>query len=300
MDLAGQTTIEWADRHRPWSRQMVLWVLKQARHHPTAAVAVIIALVLVLLAAFGEALAPFDPITTTADLLQGPNLTHFMGTDEVGRDLFSRIVVGTRPALTVGTVAVAIGVAIGSVIGIVSGFYRGATDLVLQRVIDGMMAFPPLVLALALVALLGPGLRNGMLAVAIALIPSASRIVRGSVLSVGQELYVHAAQCLGASPLRIMFRHILPNVLAPIVIVTSTYLGGAILLDASLSFLGMGTQPPAPSWGSMLSGAGRQYFERDPWIGIFPGLAISLTVLVFNIIGDAVRDELDPRLRTRN
>ena len=222
-----------------------------------------------------------------------------MGTDEVGRDLFSRIIIWGRPALEVALTAVAAGITVGSLLGIVSGYYQGKLDMGIQRGVDGIMALPPLLLALGLVSLLGPGLRNGIIAIAVTLVPSVARVVRAAVLTVGHNLYITAALSTGASSTRIMFRHLLPNVAAPIVIITSAYLGGAVLLDASLSFLGLGTQPPTPSWGSMLSGAGRQYFERDPWIGIFPGVMISITVLAFNVIGDALRDEFDPRLRNR-
>ena len=185
----------------------------------------------------------------------------------------------------------------GCSLGLVSGFVGGYFDLFTQRVVDAMLAFPGLVLAMALVAVLGPSTTNGLLAIAVVIIPGNSRVIRSAVLSVKESTFVEAARATGAGPTRVLLRHILPQVVAPILILVSAILGGAILIETALSFLGLGTQPPNPSWGLMLSGSGREYMEQAPWLAIFPGLAISITVLAFNMLGDVIRDVLDPRLR---
>ena len=249
-------------------------------------------------------MAPYDPIGISIDTFQAPSSTHFFGTDDLGRDMFSRILHGSRISLYVGFLAVALGSlggALGSLggalVGLVSGFAGGWVDMVIQRIVDAVLAFPGIVLAMSLVAVLGTSTTNALLAIAIVIIPFQSRVVRGAVLSVKQNVYVEAALTIGASPQRIMIRHVLPNVVAPILILISASLGNAILIEAGLSFLGLSTQPPEPSWGLMLSGTGRRYMEEAPWLAIFPGLAIALTVLAFNLLGDVVRDVLDPRLR---
>jgi peptide/nickel transport system permease protein len=243
-------------------------------------------------------LAPYDPLAQVAGArLKSPGGGFLFGTDELGRDILSRVIWGARVSLAVGLFSVAAGTLVGVAIGLVSGYFGGVTDLIIQRVLDSFMAIPVLVLAMAITALLGQGLVNAMIAVAIVLIPNASRVVRSSVLSTKQELYIEAARTLGCRHGRILTRHLLPNVLAPIIVVATSALGNAILVEASLSFLGLGVQPPAPSWGQMLSGGGREYMERAPWLAIFPGAAITLVVLSYNLLGDAIRDWLDPRLR---
>jgi peptide/nickel transport system permease protein len=255
---------------------------------------------LVFTAIFANVLAPYDPLSAQPEIrLALPSWEHPFGTDDIGRDVFSRVIHGTRISLWVGLLAVGIGTVAGTIVGLISGYWEGWLDLVLQRVMDALMAIPALILALAIVSVLTPSTTNAMLAIAVVIIPGNSRIVRGAVLSTKQNPYVEAAQALGCRHRGILVSHILPNVTAPILIIASIWLGNAILIEASLSFLGLGTQPPTPSWGLMLSSTGRAFMEQAPWLAIFPGLAISLAVLAFNLFGDALRDAWDPKLRRR-
>jgi len=255
----------------------------------------------VFTAIFADVLAPYDPLFTRPEIrLAPPSWQHPFGTDDIGRDVLSRIIYGTRLSLWVGLLAVGIGTVAGTLIGLICGYWEGWLDLGLQRVMDALMTIPGLILALAIVSVLTPNTTNAMLAIAIVIIPGNSRIVRGAVLSAKQNPYVEAARALGCGHLRIIASHILPNVTAPILIIASIWLGNAIFIEASLSFLGLGTQPPTPSWGLMLSSTGRAFMEQAPWLAIFPGLAISLAVLGFNLFGDALRDVWDPKLRGRN
>ncbi|MEK7778212.1 MAG: ABC transporter permease [Chloroflexota bacterium] len=231
--------------------------------------------------------------------LKGPTASHFFGTDEHGRDIYSRIVDGTRVSLKVAFFAIGIGSISGFLLGIVSGYFGGWVDIILQRVVDSMQAFPGILLALTLVAVFGGGFKAVIIAIGVVFIPGALRITRGTVLSAKENVYVDASRVIGASPLRIMLRHILPNVLAPFLVVASVALGNAILIEASLSFLGLGVPPPYPSWGRMLSGNASQYAVIAPWMVLAPGIAISVLVLGFNLFGDALRDLWDPRLRGR-
>lgn len=274
-------------------------VVRTARRKPLGVVAAFVLLVLVLAAVFADTVAIHNPIATSRDVLRPPSAEHFFGTDNLGRDVWSRIIYGSRVSLYVGVLAVVFGTLAGALIGLVSGYFEGKFDLLVQRVMDAFLAFPSLILAMALVAVLGPSTENGMLAIAVTILPGDARVVRGTVLSVKQNMYVEAARALGASNTRILFRHILPNVLAPVLILVSVWLGNAILIESSLSFLGLGTQPPEPSWGTMLSGNGRRYLEQGPWLAIFPGLAISVTVFAMNLLGDTIRDLMDPKLRGR-
>ena len=278
---------------RHWAIDSTVRVLRK----PLGAASAIVIAVLALSALSAPYVAPYDPIGISIDTFQAPSSTHFFGTDDLGRDMFSRILHGSRISLYVGFLAVALGSVGGALVGLVSGFAGGWVDMVIQRIVDAVLAFPGIVLAMSLVAVLGTSTTNALLAIAIVIIPFQSRVVRGAVLSVKQNVYVEAALTIGASPQRIMIRHVLPNVVAPILILISASLGNAILIEAGLSFLGLSTQPPEPSWGLMLSGTGRRYMEEAPWLAIFPGLAIALTVLAFNLLGDVVRDVLDPRLR---
>ena len=242
-------------------------------------------------------ITPYDPLDVSRDTFQGPSVAHPFGTDDLGRDQFTRIIHGSRISLYVGFLAVCTGTLAGVFIGLLSGFFGGNIDLAVQRVVDSMLAFPGIVLAMALVSVLGTNTTNALLAISVVIAPSTSRVVRSAVISVMQNVYIEAARTLGASDRRVMFRHVLPNVVAPILILMSALLGAAILIEASLSFLGLATQPPSPSWGLMLATTGRQFMEVAPWLAIFPGLAISIVVLAFNMFGDVVRDVLDPRLR---
>jgi ABC-type dipeptide/oligopeptide/nickel transport system permease subunit len=255
---------------------------------------------LVLTAVFADALAPYDPLATQPEIrLSAPSQSHPFGTDDIGRDVLSRVIHGSRISLWVGLLAVGIGTAAGMIIGLLCGYCEGRLDLLVQRLMDAIQAIPGLILALAIVSVLKPSTTNAMLAIAIVIIPGNSRIVRGAVLSAKQNRYVEAAQAIGCRHPRIITSHILPNVTAPILIIASIWFGNAILIEATLSFLGVGTQPPTPSWGLMLSSTGRAFMEQAPWLAIFPGLAISLAVLGFNLFGDTLRDAWDPKLRRR-
>ncbi|PYM69866.1 MAG: ABC transporter permease [Candidatus Rokuibacteriota bacterium] len=257
-------------------------------------------LLLVLTAIFADVLAPYDPLAAQPEIrLAAPSWAHPFGTDDIGRDVFSRVIHGSRISLWVGLLAVGIGTLAGTIIGLVSGYWEGRLDMILQRVMDALMTLPGLILALAIVSVLKPSTTNAMLAIAVVIIPGNSRIVRGAVLSAKQNRFVEAAQAIGCRDLRIIGTHILPNVTAPILIIASIWLGNAILIEASLSYLGVGTQPPTPSWGLMLSSTGRAFMEQAPWLAIFPGLAISLAVFGFNLFGDTLRDAWDPKLRNR-
>jgi ABC-type dipeptide/oligopeptide/nickel transport system permease subunit len=268
------------------------------RRKPLGAVSAALLVMLVLTAVFADVLAPYDPLATQPEIrLSPPSRAHLFGTDDIGRDVLSRVIHGARISLWVGLLAVGIGTMAGMIIGLLCGYCEGRLDLVMQRVMDAVQAIPGLVLALAIVSVLKPSTTNAMLAIAIVIIPGNSRIVRGAVLSSKQNRYVEAAQAIGCRHPRIILSHILPNVTAPILIIASIWLGNAILIEATLSFLGLGTQPPTPSWGLMLSSTGRAFMEQAPWLAIFPGLAISLAVFAFNLFGDTLRDAWDPKLR---
>ena len=280
------------------SRVRALWTT--IKRKPLGAASAILLLVLVLTAIFADVLAPYDPLDADPTIrLARPSHAHFFGTDDIGRDVFSRIIYGSRISLWVGLLAVGIGTAVGMVIGLACGYWEGRLDMILQRVMDAVQAIPGLVLALAIVSVLKPSTTNAMIAIAVVIIPGNSRIVRGAVLSAKQNRYVEAAQAIGCQHPRILLSHILPNVTAPILVIASIWLGNAILIEATLSFLGLGTQPPTPSWGLMLSSTGRAFMEQAPWLAIFPGAAISLAVLGFNLFGDTLRDAWDPKLRQR-
>jgi peptide/nickel transport system permease protein len=275
-------------------------VVRFARQKPLGFAGALLLLAIVLAAIFAAQIAPYPPNATHAKArLLGPGARFLLGTDEVSRDLLSRIIYGARISLFVGIVSVGVGTVVGATLGVVSGYFRGLIDQVVQRLMDVVLALPALVLAIAIVAMLGTKIVNVMIAVSIVLIPQAARVVRGATLSVRQDLYVDAARALGASDERIILRHVLPNVVGPIVVLATVTLGAAIITEASLSFLGLGTQPPTASWGQMLSGASRSFFVIDAWLAIVPGLALSATVFSINVLGDALRDTFDPRLRGR-
>ena len=253
-------------------------------------------LVLIVCALAAPLLAPFDPVDLGPDALAAPSPAHYFGTDFGGRDIFSRVVFGARLSLLVGLISVGIASLVGVTAGLVAGFYGGWADMLLMRSIDVMLAFPGILLALAIVSMLGPGLFNLMIAVGISAIPGYARLTRGSVLSAREELYVQAAQSEGVPNRRIMLLHILPNIFAPILVAATLGIGTAMLSAAALSFIGLGDQPSTPEWGRMLS-EGRQYLRDQAWIATFPGLAIMLSVLAMNLFGDGLRDALDPRLK---
>jgi peptide/nickel transport system permease protein len=228
-----------------------------------------------------------------------PSLAHLAGTDEQGRDIWTRLLYGGRVSLTIGIGAAMLGTLLGTMLGLVSGYFAGKVDLVLQRVMDAMMAIPGIIFLMLLATVLAPSLRNVTLAIAVLFTPSSSRIVRSAVLSVKHEVYVDAAAALGASPVRVMGRHILPNVVGPIIVIFSILVGAAIITEAGLGFLGLSVGPPNATWGNMLNAGAQNYMEQAPWMAIAPGLAIALTVMSVNLLGDGLRDVLDPRLRGR-
>lgn len=258
----------------------------------------IFTLLLILMAIFAPLISPYGPAEQDyAKFLKGPNLAHIMGTDELGRDIFTRIIYGSRVSIQAGIISVGIALLIGIPIGLFSGYYRGVLDeFVVMRFTDALLSFPPLVLALSLAAVLGAGLQNAMIAIGIIFTPNFIRLVRGEVLSQREREYVTAAKASGISDLKIMFRHIFPNCLPPILVQATLSIAAAIISEASLSYLGLGTQPPTPSWGAMLS-MGQGYLGDAPWISLFPGLFIFLTVLSINLFGDGLRDALDPKLK---
>ena len=267
---------------------------------PLGAAGGAVIVLMVLAAIFAGAIAPYDPVAVDPRLqFSPPSLAHWFGTDEFGRDLFSRIVYGARTALFIGFAASFLGSTGGALLGVISAYLGGKTDLILQRLMDVLLAFPLLILALAIVSVLGRSIPNLVLAIAIPIVPRMARIVRASALAVKEHMYVEAARAVGSSHPRVMLRHIVPNVVAPYLIMLTAQLGSAILVEAALSFLGLGTAEPTPSWGLMLSGGAPLYAEKAPWVAIFPGLAISLAVFGFNLFGDSLRDALDPKLRHR-
>jgi len=261
-------------------------------------------LLLVLLMAFAaltaDWLAPFDPTSNDfSAMTEPPSWEHLLGTDPFGRDVFSRILFGAQTAMIVGFACALIGGIAGLVIGVASAYFGGWFDLVLQRVLDVLMAFPLIILALAVVAIFGTGVENVIIAITIPLIPRCARIVRASALAIREVPYVDAARACGFGHWRIIMRHMIPNVMAPFLIVITAFVGQAILAEASLSYLGLGVQEPTPAWGLMLQGGAEEFASTAPWIAIFPGLAIALTVFGISLFGDALRDALDPKLRSR-
>jgi peptide/nickel transport system permease protein len=254
--------------------------------------------VLIIIFAIGaDWISPYDPLEQNlSQQFQNPSMEHFLGTDRYGRDVFSRIIYGARISLEVGIISVGIGSMCGIFLGLVSGYYGGFLDMFIMRIIDMMLCFPSILLALAVVAILGSGIHNVMVAIGISNIPSFARLVRGSVLSIKEEDYVKAARSLGASDTRIIFKHVLPNCISSVIVLATLSLADAIIWEAALSFLGLGVQPPYPSWGNILSD-GREYLRCYPWITTSSGFAIFITVLGINLLGDGLRDALDPKLR---
>ena len=269
--------------------------LRTLRARRTAGFGAVVLALVALLAVLAPWVAPYDPLATSwAAVRKAPSAAHWFGTDEVGRDLLSRTIWGARASLSAGVIAVSIAVGLGVPIGMLAGYVGGWVDAVIGRLVDAMLAVPFLILAIALAAFLGPSLGNAMIAIGITATPIFVRLARGQVLAARAEDWVEAARAVGNPPVRILLRHILPNILPPIMVQATLAIAAAIIAEASLSFLGLGQQPPAPSWGSMLNTAQR-FLTQAPWMAIFPGLAIFLTVLAFNLFGDGLRDALDPR-----
>jgi len=281
----------------PRQRSQRVETLILLARNPMAVIAALVLLALVVAALVGSAIVPYGFNEVDVDnRLQGPSGAHWFGTDELGRDVFSRVMLGARASLEVGAVAVGIALVAGVTIGLVAGYFGRWIDDLLMRLTDVLFAFPAILMAIVVMAILGAGMTNAMIAIGIVYTPIFARITRASVLGVREEVFVRAARSAGAADVRIMTRHVLPNVAAPIIVQTSISLAFAILSEAALSFIGLGTQPPDPSWGRMLA-EGRGFIEQAWWMALFPGLAIFVTVLAFNVLGDALRDVLDPRQR---
>lgn len=270
--------------------------LNRLLRSPSGVIGLTMLAILIIIALGADQIAPYPPLAVDPpSAFQGPSWAHPFGTDEFGRDVLSRVLHGTRISLQVGFVATLVAVSLGIAIGLLSGYAGGIVDGLSMRAVDIMLAIPSQLLALAIVAALGPNMRNVMLAVGISAVPRFTRLVRGTVLSAKQAVYVEAARTIGCRSRRVVFRHILPNVLGPAVVLATLYVSAAILLAAGLSFLGMGAQPPTPEWGAMVS-KGRWYLRAAPWVTTFPGIAIMVTVLAVNLLGDALRDAMDPRM----
>jgi peptide/nickel transport system permease protein len=273
-------------------------VLHFARRRTLGAIGAVVIIVMMLIAVLAGVIAPYDPYETSfLDQLKAPNGAHLLGTDAFGRDVWSRIIYGSRTALKIGFGAAFVGASLGALLGVISAYFGGKVDLLLERLMDILISFPLLILALAVVTALGNNDVNVMLAITVPIIPRVARVIRAAALSIRQQMYVEAARCIGASHERIVVRHMLPNVMAPYLILVTAFLGQAMLSEAALTFLGLGVAEPTPAWGLMLRGASVQFIERAPWLAIAPGLALSLAVFAFNLLGDSLRDALDPRLR---
>ena len=270
------------------------------RRQPLGTAGAFVVILMVLATIFAEVISPYDPeLISFESMLVPPSADYWMGTDAFGRDILTRIIYGARTALFVGFTAAFVGSTLGLILGVASAYFGGLFDLVVQRLVDILMAFPLIVLALAVVATLGAGTVNVVIAITIPFIPQCARVVRSNALAIREIPYVDAARALGFGHTRIIMRHMVPNVMAPYLIMVTTFVGHAILLEASLSYLGLGVQEPTAAWGLMLQGGAEEFAESAPWVPIFPGLAITLAVFGFNLFGDALRDLLDPRLRAQ-
>jgi peptide/nickel transport system permease protein len=280
-------------------RSWLALVLEFCRERPLGAIGAAIVVVNLVVALGANVVAPYDPIATDYGAMLGPpSAAHWLGTDAFGRDVLSRLIYGSRTAMLVGFSCAFFGATVGAVIGVTSAYFGGKIDLAIQRVLDVFLSFPLIILALAVVSILGTGLPNVIVAITVPMIPRASLVARSSALAIREMPYIDAARAAGFRHRRIILRHMLPNVMAPYLIMLTAFLGQAILLEASLSFLGLGVAEPTAAWGLMLRGAAVQFAESAPWMAVFPGIAISLAVFAFNLFGDSLRDALDPRLRT--
>jgi peptide/nickel transport system permease protein len=284
------------------TRRFIRFWREFIRRRPLGTAGAVLIILMLVTALLADRIAPYDPVAFRfSDLLQGPSPQHLLGTDPFGRDVFSRIVYGSRTALLVGFTASFVGCTLGLALGVVSAYFGGRVDQLIQRLMDVLLSFPLIVIAIAVVAALGTGeglIGNVIAAITVPIIPRVARVVRSSALAIVNMPYIEATRSVGSGAVRIMVRHVAPNVFAPYLIMLTAFLGQAILLEASLSFLGLGVFEPTPSWGLMLRGAGMQFLEQAPWLAIAPGIAISLAVFGFNLFGDSLRDALDPRLRT--
>lgn len=292
LTLSSASTTKAPPQAGPWRRA---W-RKLARNR-IAMLGLAAVVFFVLLAVFAPWIAPNDPLATSwSAIRKAPSASHWFGTDELGRDVLSRVVWGTRASLMAGVVSVTISLVLGVVIGMVAGFFGGLVDNIISRITDAFLACPFLILAIALAAFLGPSLTNAMIAIGVSAAPIFVRLTRAQVINVKVEDYIEAARAVGCSPLRIAVSHILPNITAPVIVQSTLAIAAAVIAEASLSFLGLGQQPPSPSWGSMLNTA-KNFMDNAPWMAIWPGLAIFVLVLAFNLLGDGLRDALDPRHR---
>jgi peptide/nickel transport system permease protein len=282
---------------KPKAENLTLQVLLRLSRNKGAMLGAAIVFLLIMSAFLASWIAPFDPIKIDpGDALQPPTWKHLAGTDPFGRDILSRLIFGTRISIQVGLISVGISGSLGGLLGLYAGYFEGWLDNVISTVVNIMLAFPGILLALSIMAMLGPSLTNVMVAVGISSIPAYVRLVRGSVLSAKQDVYIEAARVIGCSNIRIILRHILPNVIAPVIVLSTLGVASAILVGASVSYLGMGARPPTPEWGLMINDA-RSYLRLAWWMATFPGLAIMITVLALNLLGDGLRDALDPRLK---
>ena len=305
-DLPPAQAVEIAVPRAPLHISIKNGVFSFVRRKPLGAIGAFILILAVLMAVLAPVLATFPPkevhVTSKyaapgAEATTANGKTYWLGSDQLGRDTWSRLVYGARISLYVSLISVGIGVTIGALIGVISAYFGGVFDLIVQRLVDAMMAFPAIILALAIVAVAGASLQNVVLALVIILIPGSSRIVRSQALAIKERDFILASRSIGAGDWRIIARHVIPNCMAPYIVFATANLGYAIVVEAALSFLGVGTPPDIPSWGGMLSFAGQRYVEVSPWLVVFPSIAVSIAVFGFNLLGDALRDVLDPRLR---
>lgn len=293
---AQHSTDDTLATRQSWRRRM----LRFARREPLGAFGLVLVIVMVGAGVLAEIIAPYNPTANDfAAMTEAPSWAHLLGTDQFGRDLLSRIIYGARTAMIVGLSSALVGGIAGLVLGVGSAYFGERTDLLLQRLFDVLMAFPLIIMALAVVSIFGTGVHNVIVAITVPLIPRCARVVRSSALSIREVPYVDAARALGYRHARIILCHMAPNVMAPFLIMVTAFVGQAILAEASLSYLGLGVQEPVPAWGLMLQGGAQEYAGTAPWIAIFPGIAIMLSVLGINLFGDALRDTLDPKLRNR-
>ncbi len=297
---AGEIVVESESEELAEKRSFGWVVIDLVRKHPLGAAGAAIVIAMILTAIFADYITVYDPEAVKfEDMLTAPDDQYILGTDQFGRDVLTRLIYGARTALFIGLTAGFLGATIGLVLGVASAYFGGRFDLIFQRVMDVFLAFPLIILALAILATLGAGIENVILAIVIVKISLCARVVRSNALAIRTMPYVDAARALGYSHARIILRHMVPNVMAPYLIILTYYIGEAILLEAALSYLGLGLQEPTPSWGLMLQGGAEEYAESAPWLAVWPGVAISLVVFGFNVFGDALRDILDPKLRYR-